>query len=66
MKVEILQNISIKGVPANAGDILEIDDADYRMLLSYQLVKPYEEKSIEDDIEDSIEKKSKIKGGKKK
>ena len=43
IKVEIQANTAIKGVPVYHGDILDIDDADYRILASYQLAKPYVE-----------------------
>ena len=41
VKVEIQANTAIKGVPIYCGDILDVDDADYRILASYQLAKPY-------------------------
>ena len=41
IKVEIQANTAIKGVPVYHGDILDVDDADYRILASYQLAKPY-------------------------
>ena len=41
IKVRIQANTAIKGVPVYCGDILDIDDADYRILASYQLAKPY-------------------------
>ena len=41
IKVEIQVNTAIKGVPVYYGDILNVDDADYRILASYQLAKPY-------------------------
>jgi len=72
IKVEIQANTAIKGVPVYCGDILDIDDADYRILASYQLAKPYielveklEEVKKEVIIEKSSKGKNK-KGGKKK
>ena len=72
IKVEIQANTAIKGVPAYCGDILDVDDADYRILASYQLAKPYvelveklEEVKKEVMIEESNKRKNK-KGGKKK
>ena len=72
IKVEIQANTAIKGVPAYCGDILDVDDADYRVLASYQLAKPYielveklEEVKKEVKIEESNKRKNK-KGGKKK
>ena len=47
IKVEIQANTAIKGVPVYCGDTLDVDDADYRILASYQLAKPYIEKSEE-------------------
>ena len=72
IKVEIQANTAIKGVPVYHGDILDVDDADYRILASYQLAKPYielVEKSEEVKKEVVIEKSNKgknKKGGKKK
>ena len=72
IKVEIQANTAIKGVPVYYGDILDVDDADYRVLHSYQLAKPYVElveKSEEVKKEVVIEKSNKgknKKGGKKK
>jgi len=72
IKVEIQANTAIKGVPAYCGDILDVDDADYRVLASYQLAKPYvelveklEEVKKEVKIKESNKRKNK-KGGKKK
>ena len=66
IKVEIQANTAIKGVPVYHGDILDVDDADYRILASYQLAKPYvEEVKKEVKIEESSKRKNK-KGGKKK
>ena len=72
IKVEIQANTAIKGVPVYCGDILDVDDADYRILASYQLAKPYvelveklEEVKKEVMIEESNKRKNK-KGGKKK
>jgi len=71
IKVEIQANTAIKGVPVYCGDILDVDDADYRVLASYQLAKPYvelveklEEVKKEVMIEKSNKRKNK-KGGKK-
>ena len=44
IKVKIQADTAIKGVPVYHGDILDVDDADYRILASYQLAKPYIEK----------------------
>ena len=69
VKVEIQANTAIKGVPVYYGDILDVDDADYRILASYQLAKPYVEKLEEVKKEVIIEESSKRKnkkGGKKK
>jgi len=72
IKVRIQANTAIKGVPVYYGDILDVDDADYRILASYQLAKPYielaeklEEVKKEVMIEESNKRKNK-KGGKKK
>ena len=69
IKVRIQADTAIKGVPVYCGDILDIDDADYRVLASYQLAKPYieklEEVKKEVMIEESNKRKNK-KGGKKK
>ena len=72
IKVEIQANTAIKGVPVYYGDILDVDDADYRVLASYQLAKPYvelveklEEVKKEVKIKESNKRKNK-KGGKKK
>jgi len=72
IKVEIQANTAIKGVPVYCGDILDVDDADYRILASYQLAKPYielveklEEVKKEVKIKESNKRKNK-KGGKKK
>lgn len=42
-KVEILADILIAGEPVSKGTILEIDDVSYNVLISYKLVKLYEE-----------------------
>ena len=69
IKVKIQVNTAIEGVPAYCGDILDVDDADYRILASYQLAKPYVEKleevKKEVKIKESNKRKNK-KGGKKK
>jgi len=69
IKVRIQANTAIKGVPVYCGDILDVDDADYRILASYQLAKPYieklEEVKKEVMIKESNKRKNK-KGGKKK
>ena len=49
IKVRIHANTAIKGVPAYVGDILEIDEADYKVLASYQLAKPYVEPEVKLD-----------------
>jgi len=46
IRVEIQSNTAIRGVPAYAGDILEIDETDYKVLASYQLAKPYVEPEV--------------------
>ena len=69
IKVRMQANTAIKGVPVYCGDILDVDDADYRVLASYQLAKPYieklEEVKKEVKIKESNKRKNK-KGGKKK
>ena len=50
IRVEIQSNTALRGVPAYAGDILEIDEADYKVLANYQLAKPYVEPEVKEVI----------------
>jgi len=43
MRVKILAGTLIRGVPADAGDIREVDVADYNVLKIYGLAEPYKE-----------------------
>ena len=56
VKVEIQANTAIKGVPVYHGDILDVDDADYRILASYQLAKPYIEEVKKEVIPQGLRK----------
>ena len=56
IKVEIQANTAIKGVPVYHGDILDVDDADYRILASYQLAKPYVEEVKKEVIPQGLRK----------
>lgn len=41
MKIKIIADTSIKGVPAYGGDIIDVDEADGRILISYKLAATY-------------------------
>ena len=56
IKVRMQANTAIKGVPVYYGDILDVDDADYRILASYQLAKPYIEEVKKEVIPQGLRK----------
>ena len=56
IKVVIQADTAIKGVPVYHGDILDVDDADYRILASYQLAKPYVEEVKKEVIPQGLRK----------
>jgi len=63
IRVEIQSNTALRGVPVYVGDILEIDEADYKVLANYQLAKPYVEPEVklEEKKEVIVENKRKYK-----
>lgn len=52
--LEILTDTSVKGVSVSPGDIVEVDDADGRLLMSYGLARPVCEKKTNKKQEGDI------------
>jgi len=58
-KVRVLANIGIKDTHVSQGEIVEVDDADYRLLKSYALVEDVVEESESEGETEEEETKSK-------
>ena len=43
MKVRILKNTSVKGEPCSPGEVMDLDDADAGILISYGMAEPVKE-----------------------